>query len=209
MTNPTPFCQSIRIAAPGAEMHDRFEEILQKMLSDPSVAVRVAASAAIDRLRAKKRASTYLEKLETGNLEERVRIVFAAEEIGGRAGLSILLAALSNNESEVRGAAVRALGNSLSPKVLKALVEHLPKENGVVLGNILEALGKSFRRELSPILEKYLEHPDHEVRGKAIVAFARVAEGDRLEKILQYAGAQTDTIRAAVARALGEWSEED
>lgn len=189
-------------------MNDRIVETLQGMLSDPSVAVRVAASAAMDRLRAKKRVPAYLEKLKNGALGERVRIVFAAEEIGGREGSSILLTALADSEPEVRGAAVRALESIPTPQVLKALVTQLPKENGVVLGNLLEALGKSHRKELSPILEKYLDHPDYEVRGKAIVAYARVAEGDRWEQILRRAKAESETIRAAVARALGEWSGE-
>jgi len=189
-------------------MNDRIVGTLQGMLSDPSVAVRVSASAALDRLRARKQASAYLGTLKNGALEERVRIVFAAEEIGGREGLSILLAALSDSEPEVRGAAVRALESTPTPQVLKALVTQLPKENGVVLGNLLEALGKSYRKELAPILEKFLDHPDYEVCGKAIVAYSRVAEGDRWEQVLRRAEAESETIRAAVARALGEWSEE-
>lgn len=188
-------------------MIDRIEATLQGMLSDPSEAVRVAASAAIDRIRAKKRVPEYLETLKNGSLEERVRIVFAAQEIAGREGVSILLAALSDVEPEVRGAAVRALESTPTPQVLKVLVSQLSKETGVVLGNILEALGKSHRKELSPILEKYLDHPDHEVCGKAIVAYARVVEDDRWDPVLRRAGADNDTIRVSVARALGEWSE--
>jgi HEAT repeat protein len=186
----------------------KIEATLGAMLSDPSVAVRVAASDAMDRLRAKRSVPVYLEKLRTGSLEERVRIVFAAEEIGGAEGLSLLLAALSDGEPEVRGAAVRALESSLSPAVLKSLVSALPRESGVVLGNLLEVLGKSYRKELSPILEKYLDHPDYEVRGKAIVAFARAAGGAGWEKILRHAGAESETVRAAAARALGEWSDD-
>ncbi|MBK5095676.1 MAG: hypothetical protein JJE32_08355, partial [Deltaproteobacteria bacterium] len=64
-------------------MIDRIEETLKEMLSDPSTAVRLAASAALDKIRAKKSVSSYLEMLKTGALEERVRVVFAAEEIGG------------------------------------------------------------------------------------------------------------------------------
>lgn len=189
-------------------MTGKIEETLRAMLSDPSVAVRVAASDAMDRLRAKRSVPVYLERLRIGSLEERVRIVFAAEEIGGPEGLSLLLAALSDDEPEVRGAAVRALESSLSPAVLKALVSRLPQENGVVLGNLLETLGKSYRKELVPILEKYLDHPDYEVRGKAIVAYARIAAGAGWEKILRQAAAESDTVRAAAARALGEWSDD-
>ncbi|MBI5419574.1 MAG: HEAT repeat domain-containing protein [Deltaproteobacteria bacterium] len=187
-------------------MIDRIEEILRGMLSDPSPSVRDAASAALDRLRAKRSVESYLQKLRTGSLEERMRAVFSAEEIGGSEGLSILLAALMDREAQVRGAAVRALESCLTVPVLKALVERLPKEQGVVLGNLLETLGKSRRKELSPIIEKYLGHPDAEVNGKAIVACSLIAEKDGWAKILEQADSGSETVRAAVARALSEFS---
>ncbi len=187
-------------------MIGKIEEALKGMLSDPSVAVRLAASAALDRLRAKRSFPAYLRMLQTGTLEEKVRIVFAAEEIGGAEGRSLLVAALSDKDREVRGAAVRALEATPTGTVLKAMVSQLPRENGVVLGNILDALGKSRRKELAPILEKYLDHPDPEVRGKAIQAYARVLETDGWEKILPHAAEKDETVRVAAARALGEWS---
>jgi HEAT repeat protein len=187
-------------------MVSRIEETLRGMLSDPSVAVRLAASAALDRLRAKRSVSSYLQILKTGTLEERVRIVFAAEEIGGSEGQTLLFAALEDKEQEVRGAAVRALEYTLTGDVLRILVARLPGEEGVVLGNLLEALGKSRQKELAPTIETYLGHPDVEVRGKAIQAYARVAENDGWEKILAYATEQDETVRAAAARAFGEWS---
>jgi HEAT repeat protein len=187
-------------------MVSRIEETLRGMLSDPSVAVRLAASTALDRLRAKKSVSSYLRTLKTGTLEERVRIVFAAEEIGGSEGQSLLLAALEDKEQEVRGAAVRALESTMTGNVLRILVARLPGEEGVVLGNLLEVLGKSRQKELAPTIETYLGHPDVEVRGKAIQAYARVAENDGWEKILAQATEQDETVRAAAARAFGEWS---
>jgi HEAT repeat protein len=185
---------------------DRIEETLNQMLQDSSVAVRLAASAALDKLRGKKSVSSCLQTLKTGALEERVRVVFLAEEIGGSEGQSLLLAALEDRDKEVRGAAVRALESSLTGPVLKAMVARLHGEEGVVLENLLEALGKSRRRELAPIVEKYLNHPDAEVRGKAIRAFARVTDNTGWEKILAHAAEKDESVRAAAARALGEWS---
>jgi HEAT repeat protein len=186
----------------------RIEETLKGMLSDPAVSVRLAASTALDRMRAKRSVPSYLQMLATGTVEERIRIVFAAEEIGGQEGVSLLLAALENKEAEVRGAAVRSLESALDESVVQAMVARLPEEQGVVLANLLEALGKSRRRELSPMMEQYLTHPNVEVRGKAILAYARVAEKAEWEKILAYTGEDEETIRAAAARALGEWSSE-
>lgn len=192
--------------APGNPLLDRVEETVRGMLQDSSPAVREAASSALDRLRAKRSAPALIRKLQAAPLEERVRLVFAAEEIGGSEGLSILMAALADPEAEVRGAAARALAAFPTAAVLKSLVGRLSAENGVVLGNILETLGKSRRRELVPVVEKFLEHPDAEVRGKAIVAYARVTDPAGWEKIIGRAAEKNDTVRAAVARALGEWT---
>lgn len=187
-------------------MPDRIEETLRRMLSDPSAAVREAASAALDRIRARRAVGSYLDRLKSASVEERVRTVYAAEEIGGPEGVSILLAAVANPDAEVRGAAVRALEGFPTPAVLKALVARLGSENGVVLANLVEALGKSRRRELAPLIERYLEHPDGEIRGKAVVAYARVAEGLWWERVLPKTADRIETVRAAAARALGEWS---
>lgn len=189
-------------------MIDRIEEVLVGMLSDPSNAVRLAASASLDRLRAKRSVSRYLKILQSGTLEERVRVVFAAGEIGGGEGISILLAAMGDPADEVRGASVRALESSLTGPVLKAMVARLPGERGVVLGNLLEALGKSRRKELAFVIERYMEHGDLEVRAKAIEAFARVVESGGWEKILPHASGKEEAVRVAAARAFGEWSSE-
>lgn len=185
---------------------NRIEETLRGLQSDPSPSVREAASSSLDRLRAKRSVASYLNRLQTGTLEERMRVVFSAEDIGGSEGISLLLAALNDREAEVRGAAARVLAFSPTVTVLKALVERLPKEEGVVLGNLLETLGRSRRKELAPVIGKYLGHPDPEVAGKAVEALALVAEKKEWEKILLQARSESEAVRAAAARALSEWS---
>lgn len=187
-------------------MIERIEEILRGMLADPSPAVREAVSSALDRLRAKRSLPSLLQALRTGTVEERIRIVFSAGDIGGTEGISLLMAALSDRDAEIRAAAARALAASPTVPVLKALVERLPREEGVVLGNILETLGGSRRKELAPVIEKYLSHRDPEVACKAVAAYSLVAGRDGWEKILSLAGAENASLRAAVARSLGEWS---
>ena len=62
---------------------NRIEETLRGLQSDPSPSVREAASSSLDRLRAKRSVASYLNVLQTGTLEERMRVVFSAEDIGG------------------------------------------------------------------------------------------------------------------------------
>jgi HEAT repeat protein len=188
---------------------DRIEETVRKLLADLSPSVREAASAAMDRLRAKRSVPSCLQTLRTGTLEERIRVVFSAEDIGGAEGVSLLLAALSDSRTEVRGAAARVLAFSPTVPVLKALVDRLPREQGVVLGNLIETLGKSRRKELAPIIEKYLANPDPEVAGKAVMAYALTAGKDGWEKVLLLSNAENESVRASVACALAEWSSGD
>ncbi|MBW6502936.1 HEAT repeat domain-containing protein [bacterium] len=187
-------------------MIERIEEALLKLLTDPSAAVREAASVAMDRTRAKRSMEEFRSTIRGGTVEEKLRTIFAAAELGGTEGISLLLQALSDRNAEVRGAAVRALSPFPSPGVIKTLWEMLPRERGVVLGNLLETLGASGRRELAPHVEKFLDHPEPEVRAKAVKAYSRLCDDPGWEKILPRAGDPNETVRAAVAEALGDWT---
>jgi HEAT repeat protein len=187
-------------------MIERIEEVLGKLLSDRSAAVREAASGAMDRTLAKRSVEETRTRIVHGTVEEKLRAVYAAEELGGSEGVSLLLQALSDREVEIRAAAVRALSSFPSPGVIKSLWEMLPRERGVVLGNLLETLGISGRKELAPHVEKFLDHPEPEVRAKAVKAYSRLCDSPGWEKILQRAGDQSDNVRAAVAEALGGWT---
>lgn len=90
--------------------------------------------------------------------------------------------------------------------MIKSLWEMLPRESGVVLGNIIEALGASGRKELAPHIEKFLDHPEPEVRAKAVTAYSRFCDDPGWEKILARTGDPNETVRAAAAEALGGWS---
>ena len=187
-------------------MIERIEEALARMLSDPSAAVREAATGAMDRTRAKRSMEEFRSRIRGGTVEEKLRTIYAAAELGGSEGVSLLLQALSDRDAEIRGAAVRALSPFLSPSVIKALWEMLPRERGVVLGNLIETLGASGRKELAPHVEKFLDHAEPEVRAKAVTAYSRLCDGPGWEKILPRTGDPNETVRAAVAEALGGWT---
>jgi len=187
-------------------MIERIEEVLGKLLSDPSAAVREAASGSMDRTVARRSLEGFRSRILDGTVEEKLRAIYAAADLGGSEGVSLLLQALSDPDTEIRGVAVRALASFPSPGVIKSLWEMLPRERGVVLGNLLEALGASGRKELAPHVEKFLDHPETEVRAKAVKAYSRLCDGPGWEKILSRAGDPNETVRAAVAEALGGWS---
>lgn len=187
-------------------MIERIEEVLRKLLSDSSAAVREAASGAMDRTRAKRSMEEFRARIRGGTVEEKLRGIYAAGDLGGPEGISLLLLALSDGSAEIRGAAVRALSPFPTPTVLKSLWEMLPREQGVVLGNLLETLGASGRKELSPHVERFLEHADPEVRAKSVKAYARLCDGAGWERILSRASDPDETVRAAAAEALGGYT---
>jgi HEAT repeat protein len=187
-------------------MIERIEEALATLLSDPSAAVREAASGAMDRTRAKRSVEEVRSRIRGGTVEEKLRAIHTAEELGGSEGVSLLLQALSDGDAEIRGAAVRALSPFPSPGVIKSLWEMLPRERGVVLANLLETLGSSGRRELAPHVEKFLGHSEPEVRAKAVTAYSRLCDGLEWQRILSRTGDPDATVRAAVAEALGAWT---
>lgn len=187
-------------------MIQRIEEALSGLLSDPSAAVREAASGAMDRIRAKRSVEEFRSRIRGGTVEEKLRAIYAAGELGGAEGVSLLLEAVSDGAAEIRGAAVRALSPFPSPAVLKILWEMLPRERGVVLANLLETLGASGRKELAPHVEKFLAHAEPEVRAKAVTAYSRLCDGPGWEKILPLAGDPNETVRSAAAAALGGWT---
>lgn len=187
-------------------MIERIEEALARLLSDTSAAVREAASVAMDRTRSRRSVEEFRARISGGTVEEKLRAIYVAAELGGPEGVSLLLQAISDRDAEVRGAAVRALSGFPSPGVIKALWEMLPRERGVVLGNLLETLGASGRRELAPHVEKFLDHPEPEVRAKAVVAYSRLCDGPGWEKVLSRAADPNETVRAAAAEALGGWT---
>ena len=187
-------------------MINLIEEALAALVLDPSHNVREAAMAAMDRVRAKRLFNRFRALLKKGTLQDKIHVVHAAAEMADGEGITLLIDALSDKSEEIRGAAVRALLPFPTPAVLKVLWDMLPKENGGVLGNIIEALGSSGRKELSPYIERYLSHPEAEVRAKAVIAVSRLTDGAGWEKILALRGDQEEMIRAAVAKGLGNWT---
>jgi HEAT repeat protein len=184
---------------------ERIEETLPRLMTDASPEVREAAAEAYDTVHARRAVPVLLQELKTGPVESRIRTVYSAGAIGGNEGTGLLLAALDDADPEVRAVAARELASCTTIPVLKAIVERLPREKGVVLGNLVEALGRSRRRDLAPVVERFLSDPDPEVKSKAIVAYARTAE-EPWSRLIPNVTAANDTVRAAAARALGEWT---
>ncbi|NIO16802.1 MAG: hypothetical protein GTN70_07360 [Deltaproteobacteria bacterium] len=182
---------------------EEIERILHALVNDKVAPVKEEASIALGRLAARKNFPEFMGVLSSGKPEERLRVVYAAEEMGGEEGLKLLMKAVGDAADDVRGAAIRILENYPRGAVLKALVDRLPLEKGYVLGNVISVLGNSGRRELGPVLMNFINHPDTEIQARTIEALGRIGSSDALGEIMSKAESESPSVRKAVAFALG------
>ncbi len=182
---------------------EEIERILHALVNDKVAPVKEEASIALGRFAARKNFPEFMGVLSSGKPEERLRVVYAAEEMGGEEGLKLLMKAVGDAADDVRGAAIRLLEGYPRGEVLKALVDRLPLEKGYVLGNVISVLGNSGRRELGPVLMNFINHPDTEIQARTIEALGRIGSFDALGEIMSKAESESPSVRKAVAFALG------
>jgi len=179
------------------------EKVLKSLLNDEVDAVREEATKALGKFYARKKFPEFMGTLTSGKPEERLRVVYAAEEMGGDEGLKLLMRGLEDDADDVRGTAIRLLERYPRADVLKALVSRIPREKGYILGNLITVLGKSGRKEIAPILMKFVNHEDEEISARAIEAVGNVGFQESLKEILEKSTSQVASIRKAVASSLG------
>lgn len=182
---------------------EEIERILHVLVNDKVAPVKEEASIALGRFAARKNFPEFMGVLSSGKPEERLRVVYAAEEMGGEEGLKLLMKAVGDAADDVRGAAIRLLEGYPRGEVLKALVDRLPLEKGYVLGNVISVLGNSGRKELGPVLMNFINHPDTEIQARTIEALGRIGSSDALGEIMSKAESESPSVRKAVAFALG------
>ncbi|RMG58755.1 MAG: HEAT repeat domain-containing protein [Deltaproteobacteria bacterium] len=187
----------------------QIETLLNALLKDEVEEVRDEASRALNRYEARKKFSSFLGTLSSGSVEERMRVVYAAEEIGGDEGMKLLLKALDDPSEEVRGAAARILKEYPLPEVLKAIAGRIQREKGIVLANMLAVLGNSKRKEVVPILVRFVDNPDVDVQVNALEALAKTGSPEALPKVAPLASSPNATVRKMVALYLGSISSGD
>lgn len=185
---------------------EEIEKTLTVLAGDEVGPVKEEASTALGKFMARKKFPEFMGTLTSGKPEEKMRVIYAAEEMGGDEGLKLLMKAVEDNSDDVRGAAIRILEHYPRAEVLQVLVERLPRESGFVLGNLLSVLGRSGRKEITPLLLKYVNYPDNDIQARAIEALGRIGSSEAMKEILSRATSESPSVRKAVAYALGSIS---
>jgi HEAT repeat protein len=182
---------------------EEIERILNILIQDEVAPVKDEAVKSLGKFSARRKFPEFVGVLTSGKPEDRMRVVYAAEEMGGDECLKLLMIAVEDSVDDVRGAAIRILENYPRAEVLKILVDRLPQEKGFVLGNLISVLGRSGRKELAPILTRFISHPDTEIQARTIEALGHIGTAEGLKEIIGKAVSESPSVRKAVAFALG------
>lgn len=92
------------------------KEALVEALSDAESGVREAAAAALEKLESVQGLDAIARVLKNGSRDQQIRAIYALEKVASPKAFSPLVAALSAEEADVRGAALQVLGKKRMSK---------------------------------------------------------------------------------------------
>ena len=177
--------------------------LLVGLLNDPQEKVRLAASAALERLEACQEFEQILESLASSKRGLRIKAIFAMEYVTRAEVFPHLINLLKDPDADVRSAAIQVLGAKAHPKSLNRLVRHLNYPAPAVRVHTAEALGHFNDDRLVPYLAAVLKSADEQLVVAAIHSLQTIGASEALEPLAGMAGDPRAVVREAVAEALG------
>lgn len=183
---------------------DKRKETLVAALRDGDETVRKAAAAALEKIEVRDRFDHLSKKIESGEMLEKIKGIYALNGLKGARITSVLLKAAKDPSEDVRAAAVRVLANLPDSAALQQLVDALQDESPIVVRCAIDALA-SFRdpRLLAPFM-KVLKHPDPGVVERAIEAVGNIGDKRSEEAMIYFAVKGNQKMRGLAMKALGE-----
>lgn len=178
-------------------------EIITAAMKDADKDVRKAAAEALEKLQARERLEAIANKIETGEMLEKVKVIYAVSELRGPRVAEILTKALKDSVEDVRAAAARALGQFGDPAVLPQLVESLKDTSPIVARAAVEALS-TFKdpRLLGPLMQM-LKHQDTGVVERALDAVSKIGDKRAEEAFAYFAVKGNPKMKATALKGLG------
>lgn len=178
-------------------------DILLGALKDADSHVKKAAAEALEKLQARERLDALEKKIETGEMLEKIRVIYALSDLRGPRVAAALTKALKDPLEDVRAAGVRALGNLGDPAALPQMVESLKDTSPMVARSAIEALS-AFKdpRLLGPFMQM-LKHHDSGVVERALEAVAAIGDKRAEEAFVYFAAKGNPQMRAIALKGLG------
>lgn len=179
------------------------KEMMIAALKDADPEVRKAAAEALEKLEARERLDAFAKKVESGQMLEKVKVIYAISDLRGPGVAAILSAALKDASEDVRAAAARALGAMGDASVLQALVDALKDGSPIVVRSVVDALsGFKDSRLLGPLVQA-LKHQDSGVVERALDAVANFGDKRAEEALSYFASKGNPKMKCIALRGLG------
>lgn len=205
-----------------AEDERRWDADLERLLADPSAAIRKRAALAVGRVGHEDSVSALAGLLQDKDAAVRATAAFALGEVESASGAEPLLALLksANQPTIVRARVIEALGKiagampreqearrlALGAAILDAVKQEAESRTSDRLSSILglTAVLRSRPANAGPTVAKFLGHADARVRADAGNTLARLRLNDGNEQLRKLLDSDADAVvRANAARVLG------
>jgi HEAT repeat protein len=183
---------------------DKRKETILNALRERDDSIRKSAAEALEKLDIRGRLDHLAKKIETGEMLEKIKGVYALNCVRGPRAVEILTKALKDPSEDVRAAVVRVLANITDPAVLQHLVEALKDTSPIVVRCALDALaGYKDPRLLGPFMQT-LKHTDPGVVERAIEVVGNIGDKRSEEAMVYFAVKGNPRMKALAVKALGE-----
>lgn len=174
------------------------------LLNDSEEEVRMAASAALDRLESLQELRQVIDNLTSDKRGQRVKAIFAMESIRSTEVFPHLIGLLKDADPDIRGAAIQVLGVKAHPKTLASLVKHLKDPAPSVRVHTAEALGHFNDVRLAPYLTAVLGDSDEQLVASAARSLGRIGAPESAAALAKLARDGRATVRLAAIQALSD-----
>ncbi|MBI5642524.1 MAG: HEAT repeat domain-containing protein [Deltaproteobacteria bacterium] len=182
---------------------DKRKEILITALRDGDEVIRKIAADSLEKLEIRGKLDLIAKKIDTGEMTEKIRAVYALADLKGPRVTELLVKAVTDPLADVRAAAVRVLGGkgeSALPHIVKAL-----KDPDTTVARVaVDALGNSSDSRLLGPLMQVLKNTDSGVVEKALDAIGRLGDKRAEEAMVYFAVKGNVRMRSIAIKALGE-----
>jgi len=183
---------------------DKRKETLLSALQDKDAEIRKTAAAAIEKLETRDRLDFIAKKIETGEMLDKVRAVYALADLKGAKILEVLVKASKDPSEDVRAATVRMLGNIGDPNAVAPLVEMLKDASTIVQRVVIESLSRYRDSRLLGPLTQMLRSSDPGVVERALDVAGRYGDKRVEEAMMHFAAKGNPKMRSISIKALGE-----
>jgi len=181
---------------------DKRKEVLIGALQDKDERIRSLAAEALEKLEIRDKLDLLINKVESGEMLEKVRSIYALTELKGPRIIECLGKASKDASEDVRAAAARALGSTGDVNALQHLVEMVKDQSPIVERAAIEALRNFKDPRILGHLMQALRSPDQGVVERALEVICQYGDKRSEEAMLFFAVKGNSKMRFLAIKAL-------